>query len=76
MKTIFQKLRTEIWEFFFVFEVMMASVSTENMRFRLTFHIKLVLFKNIDILPIYGLKLTKFRVYAHICAYGFWHITL
>ena len=54
----------------------MASVSTENMRLRLTFHIKLVLFKNIDILPIYGLKLTKFRVYAHICAYGFWHITL
>ena len=36
------------------------------MQFRLTFHIKLVLFKNIDIRPIYGLKSTKFHAYSFL----------
>ena len=45
------------------------------MPFWLTFHIKLVSFKNIDISLIYGLKSTKFRAYAHILAYGLWLIT-
>ena len=46
------------------------------MKFGLTFHIKLVLSKNIDIWPIYGTKSTKFDAYAQIWAYGFWLITL
>ena len=42
-------------------------IITENyMQFRLTFYIKLVSFKNIDILPIDGLKSTKFRAYGHM----------
>ena len=36
------------------------------MQFRLTFHIKLVLFRNIDIRPIYGLKSTKFHAYSFL----------
>ena len=37
---------------------------------RLTFHIKLVSFKNINILPIYWLKTIKFGVYAHYSNMG------
>ena len=39
---------------------------TEYMKFRLTFHIKLVSFKNIDIRPIYEPKSIKFSAYAQI----------
>ena len=45
------------------------------MKFRLTFHIKLVSFKNIDIWLIYGLESIKFVAYVQIWAYGFWLIT-
>ena len=37
-----------------------------NVNFRLTFHIKLVSFENIDICPIYGSKSIIFGVYAQI----------
>ena len=42
------------------------------MIFRLTFHMKLVSFKNIDIRLIYGRNTIKFGAYAQIWAYGFW----
>ena len=48
---------------------------TVNMQFRLTFHIKLVLFKNINSWLIYGLEPTKFRAFVHLWAYGFLLIT-
>ena len=42
---------------------------------RLTFYIKLVSFKNIDIWPIYKPNFIKFGTHAQIWAYGFWFIT-
>ena len=45
------------------------------MIFRLTFRMKLVSFKNIDIRLIYGRNTIKFGAYAQIRAYGFWPIT-
>ena len=47
----------------------------ENEKFRLTFHIKLVSFKNIDICPIYGSKSIIFDAYVQIWAYSILLIT-
>ena len=47
----------------------------ENVKFRLTFHIKLVSFKNIDICPIYGPKFIIFGAYVQIWAYSILLIT-
>ena len=44
---------------------------TENMKFRLIFHKRLVSFKNIDILLIYGQKSIKFGTYDQIWVYVF-----
>ena len=41
-----------------------------NVKIRFTFHVKLVLFKDIDTGPIYGPKYIKFGAYSHI--YGLW----
>ena len=43
----------------------------KNMKFRLTIHLKLVSFKNIDIWLNYGPKTIKFIAHAHIWACGF-----
>ena len=48
----------------------------KNVQFRLTFHIKLVSFKNIDICPIYGPKSIIFGAYDQIWAYSILLITL
>ena len=48
----------------------------ENVKVRLTFHIKLVSFKNIIIFPIYGPKSIIFGAYAHIWAYSIYLILI
>ena len=46
----------------------------ENMKFRLTVHKNLNLFKNIDIRPIYWLKSTKVCAYAYIWGMSIWFL--
>ena len=56
-------------------EVCIELIIIENMKIRLTFHIKLVSFENIDICPIYGPNSIIFGAYVQIWAYSILLIT-